>query len=89
VIFYCLTIIVAAFTTAFCYVEFVNTVLISAFEGLDKSFLNRKPFNCVKCMSGWLALIGGVIFFGWYGLLFLPAGVFVGAMFEAIKMRYL
>lgn len=50
----------------------------------------RKPFNCMKCMSGWfalsLALISG---YGWQsGLLFI-AGVFIGAIAEGIIMRYL
>lgn len=50
----------------------------------------RKPFNCMMCMCGWcaagVALAAG---YEWYSLLFLPVGFFIGAMFGAIKMRWL
>lgn len=46
-----------------------------------------KPFNCVSCLTGWIALIVGVIDRGWSGIIFLFIGLFVGALFEAIKMR--
>jgi hypothetical protein len=48
-----------------------------------------KPFNCVKCMSGWIALILAVLFHTSFWYLYLPAGLFVGAMYSAIVMRYL
>lgn len=54
-----------------------------------KVWKHTKPFNCVKCMSGWFALAlawySHVPYFG----LYLMAGLFVGAMYEAIKMRWL
>lgn len=52
---------------------------------------NRKPFNCMMCMTGWCSMLLAV----WQGvywpymLLLGVAGVFVGAMFGAIKMRWL
>lgn len=50
----------------------------------------RKPFNCVKCMSGWCNLTTAIVFqYGWNALWFLPLGIFIGAMFEAIRMRWL
>ena len=49
-----------------------------------------KPFNCLMCMTGWsaftLAIIDGYKFNA-IGVMF--AGVFVGAIFDAIKMRWL
>lgn len=52
--------------------------------------LNRKPFNCVKCMTGWCSVgIAFVFGYEWNALWFLPLGVFIGAMFEGIRMRYL
>jgi len=46
-----------------------------------------KPFNCIKCLTGWISLIIALCFHCevWYFML--PAGVFVGAMFELIKGR--
>ena len=48
-----------------------------------------KPFTCIRCMTGWIALILAGITHQpcWYLFVFL--GVFVGAMFEGLKMRYL
>jgi hypothetical protein len=52
--------------------------------------LRRKPFTCMKCMSGWgaltLALLSG---YGWESVLLLIAGLFVGAIAEGIIMRWL
>lgn len=48
-----------------------------------------KPFNCLKCMTGWFALILALIFHidAWY--LYPFAGVFIGAIFSAVKMKWL
>lgn len=48
-----------------------------------------KPFNCVKCLTGWFALILAFMFHVEFWYFYLPAGLFAGAMFEGIKMRYL
>ena len=48
-----------------------------------------KPFNCLKCMTGWAALILAFTFHVEFWYMYLPVGLFVGAMFEGIKMRYL
>ena len=48
-----------------------------------------KPFNCVKCMSGWLSLLLAIIFHTPFWYLYLPAGLFVGAIYSAVKMRWL
>lgn len=69
-------IIILALSLAFCQVEVLH-------------FGSVKPFNCVKCMSGWYALAIGCWCIGWHGIIYLPLGVFVGAIFEACKMRYL
>lgn len=50
----------------------------------------RKPFNCMKCMCGWCTMAVAVFSgYEWCSLLFLPIGLFVGAMFGAIQMRWL
>jgi hypothetical protein len=38
-------------------------------------------------MSGWIALLFALVFHVDHWYLYLPAGLFVGAVFEAIKMR--
>jgi hypothetical protein len=48
-----------------------------------------KPFNCIKCMTGWFALIIACTQFGWFGILYAPVGVFAGAIFTMIKYRWL
>lgn len=48
-----------------------------------------KPFNCLKCMTGWFALIIGCFCIGWTGIVYLPIGLFVGSIFSAIQMRWL
>jgi hypothetical protein len=46
-----------------------------------------KPFTCIKCMTGWIALLLALIFHVDHPYFYLPAGLFIGAVFEAIKMR--
>ena len=48
-----------------------------------------KPFNCLRCMTGWFSLIIGCMAAGWAGMFYLPAGIFIGAFFDRIKIRYL
>lgn len=48
-----------------------------------------KPFNCFKCMTGWFALILAFMFHVEFWPFALPAGLFVGSVFEGIKMRWL
>ncbi len=48
-----------------------------------------KPFNCIKCLTGWVALVLAFTFHVQFWYMYLPVGLFVGAMFEAIKLRYL
>lgn len=48
-----------------------------------------KPFNCVKCMTGWVALLLAIVFHTPFWYLYLPAGLFVGAIYSAGKMRWL
>jgi hypothetical protein len=48
-----------------------------------------KPFNCLKCMTGWVALILAFTFHVQFWYMCLPVGLFAGAMFGGIKMRYL
>lgn len=48
-----------------------------------------KPFNCLKCMTGWFALILAFTFHVEFWYMYLPVGLFAGAMFSALQMRYL
>lgn len=48
-----------------------------------------KPFNCLKCMTGWFAVILAFMFHVEFWPMYLPAGLFVGAIISAIQMRYL
>lgn len=48
-----------------------------------------KPFNCIKCLTGWVALILAFTFHVGFWMFYLPVGVTIGAMFEGIKMRWL
>lgn len=67
---------------SFCWVNYGYPLL--------KDLLWRKPFGCVQCMAGWFSLAVSLVFgMGWLSVLMLFAGVFVGAMFEGIKMRWL
>ena len=77
-------VIVNALAIAFCWVNYVYTPLVIK---LKRKAI--KPFSCVKCMTGYAALAIGCTLYGWAGLLFLPVGVFAGAMYEAVTMRYL
>lgn len=65
-----------ALALAFCWVEILKIGI-------------TKPFNCVKCMCGWFALILAVVFKVDHPYLYLPGGVFVGAMYSGIKMNWL
>ena len=52
---------------------------------------NRKPFNCLACMTGWIAL-GLAVWQGWYWadcVLILVVGVGLGGIFSGILMRWL
>lgn len=49
----------------------------------------HKPFNCCKCMTGWFALLLAGVSGADYWYLYAPLGVFAGAMFEGIRMRWL
>lgn len=48
-----------------------------------------KPFNCVKCLTGWFALILAFVFHVPHFYLYLPLGVFAGAIYSAIQMKFL
>ena len=77
-------IIITALAIAFCWVNYIYTPLV-----IKLNIKAIKPFSCIKCMTGYMSLVIGCVMYGWPGLLFLPAGVFAGAMYEALAMRYL
>ena len=64
--------------------------LAIAFTWVEVLRLGRhKPFNCLKCMTAWFSLILAFAFHVQFWWAYLFVGVFVGAMFGAIKMRWL
>lgn len=54
-----------------------------------KWWKNIRPFNCLKCMTAWVSLILAFTFHVQFWWAYLFVGVFVGAVFSALKMRYL
>jgi len=81
-----------ALSLAFCWVYYINTFASTVFSYFGNTLPNpftRKPFTCVTCMCGWFAAAIGCYQYGVTGLLYLPAGVFTGAMFNAVSMRWL
>lgn len=48
-----------------------------------------KPFNCVKCMTGWSAFFIAWGFHTPYWYFYLPLGLMAGAIYSALKLRYL
>jgi hypothetical protein len=48
-----------------------------------------KPFNCLKCMTGWISVLFAFSHHVEFWPLYLPLGLFAGAVFEGIKMRCL
>lgn len=81
-------VILYSLAIAFCWVNLIRPKVAFDFNGAD--VFEMKPFNCLMCMTGWVALI--IALFAGYGfmaLFFLPVGVLVGAMFEGFTMRYL
>lgn len=71
-----LQVIVFALACAFVWVEILKWGSV-------------KPFNCTKCMTGWIAVIFAFSHHVEFWPLYLPLGLFAGSMFEGIKMRYL
>lgn len=48
-----------------------------------------KPFNCIKCMTGWTAVILAFMFHVEFWYMYLPVGLMSGALFSVIKIRWL
>jgi len=69
-------VLISALSMAFTWVEVLKWGVI-------------KPFNCVKCLTGWFALILALLFHVEFWYLYLFIGLFVGAMWSAISMRWL
>ena len=69
-------IIILSLSLAYCWVDVLHIGSI-------------KPFNCIMCMTGWFALALGLWCHGLPGIAFMPVGVFTGALFENLRMRYL
>ncbi len=48
-----------------------------------------KLFPCMKCVTGWTALILALLFHTPFAWAYLFVGLFAGALFSSIKMRWL
>lgn len=48
-----------------------------------------KPFKCLKCMCGWTTLLICIVVGHDNQLFMVLAGVFAGALFDAVKSRWL
>lgn len=48
-----------------------------------------KPFTCVSCMTGWIALILAWWSHTDYWFMYLLVGKFIGCMWEGIRMKWL
>jgi hypothetical protein len=69
--------IITALSIAFCWINIIQ-------------WPKFKPFNCMMCLTGWLALVLAILTgHGIWSILFYPVGCFAGAMFEAVKYRWL
>lgn len=71
-----LQVIIFALACAFVWVEILKWGVV-------------KPFNCLKCMTGWIAVLFAFSHHVEFWPLYLPVGLFVGALFSAIKLRWL
>lgn len=81
-----LTILFAA-SLAFVLIEIVRWQDYEDFIANQKPF-NRKPFNCITCLSGWTGLVTAfVLDFGLQSLLFLPVCMVAGYALERILKR--
>lgn len=69
--------LLSAFSMSFVYVEFINP------------FKRIKPFNCIKCMNGWIALLLAYLFGVSFWACYFFIGVTMGAIFDRIKMKCL
>jgi hypothetical protein len=69
-------IIILAFSCAFVWVYVLKWGVI-------------KPFNCVTCMTGWFSLIIGCWAIGKWGVVYMPVGMTVAALYSEIRMRWL
>ncbi len=70
-------IIILAFSCAFVWVYVL------------KWWKQIKPFNCVTCLTGWFSLIIGCWVAGWFGVIYMPVGMTVAALYSEVRMRWL
>lgn len=74
-------IIISGLALAFCWVNLI-------YPKLDLPKV--KPLNCCMCMSGWFGFALGLANgYCYTSILFLAIGVFIGALWEGISMRWL
>jgi hypothetical protein len=69
-------VIIIALSLAFTWVEVLH-------------WGHKKPFSCLKCMTGWISLILAYSYHIDYWYYYVFIGLFAGAIFSAIKYKYL
>ena len=69
--------------------QVVIFALAISFAWTELKLARHKPLNCLKCMTGWVALLLAFTFHVQFWYMYLAVGVTVGSIFSAIKMRYL
>lgn len=69
--------------------QVVLFALAFSFAFTELKLAKHKPLNCLKCLTGWVALILAFTFHVQLWYMYLPVGLMTGAVFGAIKMRWL
>ncbi len=54
-----------------------------------KLHVDKKPFSCITCMSGWFSLAIGVSCIGWYAVLYMPVAMTIAALYSEVRDRWL
>lgn len=69
--------------------QVVVFALAFSFAFTELKLARHKPLNCLKCLTGWVSLILAFTFHVQFWWAYLFVGLFVAAVFSAIKMRWL
>lgn len=61
-----------------------------AFSFQQVVYIQKKPFNCLMCLTGWLSPIVALAYgYGAYSILFIPVGLLFGALLDNFMRRWL
>jgi hypothetical protein len=67
--------------------EIILPISLAWFFVEHNHYLKFKPFNCMKCMSGWIGFL--VAYLSGENILYGFICIFVAHLIEGFKMRYL